>query len=537
MEPLFKQVGELPGRVAALPKGLQLLLALLVAGTVAGTWFVASSGVDTWQYAYSNLAAEDAAEVSAALKGAGVPFRLEAGGAALAVPAGKVYDVRLMLAAQGLPRGGGVGFELFDKGDLGLSDFTQKVNLRRALEGELAKTISHLANVRSARVHLTLGEKGLYKGEDHNAAAAVVLQMQGGRTLGEREVSGLRHLVASSVPGLNADGVTIVDSKGSVLSSETTWGEAEVFRERELEKSLEVRLVSFLEPVVGTGAVVARVNATLDHSEVSTSREAVDPQGAVRNEHKTTQTSSAGMPGPGGLAGAAANQPLAAPAAPGAGGPSISANSTSALDETRTFEVGRTITKTVARGGRITKLSVAVLIDGKDGQPRGDEEIAALKELASRAVGFDPARGDQLEISSQVFTKSSEVFEPPAAAPEKSKLPVPAWFGPAALGALTLLLLMWLLRGTRPAPRAPAQPLLRPGESVAALEAVLQGNQLPPPPQLPLGPDGQPVAQYESTPDPNLSLRDRARELVGKDPNRAALLLRSWISADEVSDG
>jgi flagellar M-ring protein FliF len=236
------------------------------------------------------------------------------------------------------------------------------------------------------------------------------------------------------------------------------------------------------------------------------------------------------------VAGAAANQPITAPAAPGAGGPAISANSTSALDETRTFDVGRTITKTVARGGRITKLSVAVLIDGKDGQPRPDEEIAALKELASKAVGFDAARGDQLEISSQVFTKSTEVFEPQAAPPEKSKIPVPIWFGPAALGALTLLLLMWLLRGTKPAP-APAQPLLKAGESVAALEAVLQGNQLPPPPQLPVGPDGQPVAQYESTPDPNLSLRDRARELVGKDPNRAALLLRAWISADEVSDG
>ena len=157
-------------------------------------------------------------------------------------------------------------------------------------------------------------------------------------------------------------------------------------------------------------------------------------------------------------------------------------------------------------------------------------------------MGFDAARGDQLEISSQVFTKSSEVFEPQAAPPEKSKIPVPIWFGPAALGALTLLLLVGLLRGRRPiaparAPQQQQQPLLRGGESVAALEAVLQGNQLPPAPQIPLGPDGQPVPIYAQTPDPNLSLRDRARELVGQDPNRAALLLRAWISADEVSDG
>jgi flagellar M-ring protein FliF len=454
-----------------------------------------------------------------------------------------VYDARLMLAAQGLPRGGGVGFELFDKGDLGLSDFTQKVNLRRALEGELAKTISHLANVRAARVHLTLGEKGLYKGEDHAAAAAVVVQMQGGRQLGEREVSGIRHLVASSVPALSADGVTIVDAKGTVLSSESTWGEAEVFRERELERSLEAKLVSFLEPVVGAGAVVARVTAQLDNSEVQTSREAVDPQGTLKTEHKTSQSaSSGGGPGSiGGVAGAAANQPLSSPA-PGAAGPGVSPNSSTAQDETRAFDVGRTVTKTVAHGGRITKLSVALLVDGKDGQPRGDDEIAALKELASKAVGFDPARGDQMEISSQVFTKSTEALEQQPAPPEKSKIPVPIWFGPAALGAVTLLLLMWLLRGTKPSasPPAPA-PVLRAGESVAALEAELQGNQLPAQlgvlPQL--GPDGKPlplpVPVFESTPDPNLSLRDRARELVGKDPNRAALLLRAWISADEVA--
>ena len=560
MDPLSKQLRELPGKLLALPRAVLLAAAVAIAGAVGGTAFFYSANADHWQYAFSSLAPEDSTEVAAALKGAGIPFRLEAGGSALAVPAEKVYDVRLLLAAVGLPRGGGAGFELFDRGDLGISEFTQKVNLRRALEGELARTVGHLAHVRSARVHLTLGERGLYRDEEHKAAAAVVLAMQAGYSLGEREISGIRHLVASSVPGLAAESVTIVDGRGSALSTESLWGEAEAFRQREFEKSIEARLVTLLEPVVGVGAVVARVAATLDNSEVTTSREAIDPQTTLKTEHKVTQSASSSQPqnsgggggggfsgvgrgvggGAGGVAGAAANQPIVtngsnagSNAGPGAGpgaGPAVSGSTTTALDETRNFDVGRTVTKTTAKGFRLNKLSVALLVDGQNGAPRADEDLQQLAELARKAVGFDPARGDQLEISSAVFTRSAEP-EALAIASEKAKgsFALPGYLGPAALGAVTLLLLVWMLRGARSGPSA-RQPRLRTGESVAALEAELAGTPLP----SSLG--GRPVPGYESTPDPNVSMRDRARELVGKDPNRAALLLKAWISADEVSN-
>ena len=541
MDPLTNQLRDLPGRLAALPRTVLLAGAVAVAASVGGTAFFYTSNADHYQYAFSSLAPEDSTEVAAALKGAGVPFRLEAGGSALAVPADKVYDVRLLLAAVGLPRGGGAGFELFDRGDLGISEFTQKVNLRRALEGELARTIGHLAHVRSARVHLTLGERGLYRDEEHKAAAAVVLQMQAGYSLGEREVSGIRHLVASSVPGLSAESVTIVDGRGSALSTESLWGEAEAFRQREFEKSLEARLVTLLEPVVGAGSVVARVTATLDNSEITTSKEAVDPQTALKTEHKNSQSSSSAQPqgggagfAVGGAAGAVANQPPGPNAGPGSG-PSVSSNSSTAQDETRAFDVGRTVTKTTAKGFRLNKLSVALLVDGQNGAPRTDEELQQLAELARKAVGFDPARGDQLEISSAVFTKSAE---PDAAAlaaaatldKPKSSFNLPPWFGPAALGAVTLLLLVWMLRGSgRKAEGAP-QPQLRAGGSVAALEAELAGTPLP------NSLEAKAVPGYESAPDPNVSMRDRARELVEKDPNRAALLLKAWISADEATN-
>ena len=157
----------------------------------------------TYEYAFTNLTTEDASEAAAVLKGAGIPFQARPAAARWRCRPSKVHDARLMLAAAGLPRGGGVGFEIFDRGDLGVSEFTQQVNLRRAIEGELARTISRLAPVRSARVHITLPEKGLYRNEDRKAAAAVVLNLQPGRTVEERELAGIRHLVSAAVAGLS----------------------------------------------------------------------------------------------------------------------------------------------------------------------------------------------------------------------------------------------------------------------------------------------------------------------------------------------
>src|SRR6266568_5978370 len=278
MEPLFKQLGQLPTSLGALPGPVKALLLVVLLGVGAGAAALSLNS----------------AEAAAQLKAAGVPFRLEAGGSALAVPGAKVYDARLLLAASGLPRGGGVGFELFDKGDLGVSEFTQKVNLRRAIEGELARTISRLGPVRSARVHLTLTEKGLFRDDDRKASAAVVLNLQPGRTLEEREVAGIRHLVASAVPGLSATSVTLIDGKGNVLSAETPWGEASAYQ-RKVERDLETRVMELLEQAVGPGAVVARVTAQMDASEVSTSSESVDPDAtALRSERHVTQAQNQG---------------------------------------------------------------------------------------------------------------------------------------------------------------------------------------------------------------------------------------------------
>ena len=348
MEPLFNQLKELPRRLAQLPPSIKFgaLAGLAVLAVIIGVGQLGGSS-GAWEYAFTNLSPEDSAEAAAQLKAAKIPFKIDAGGSALSVPAAQVYDARLLLAAAGLPRGGGVGFEIFDRGDLGVSEFTQRVNLRRAIEGELSRTISRLAAVRSARVHITLPEKGLYRDEDRKASAGVALTLQPGRTMADKEIAGVRHLVASAVAGLSPDAVTIVDGRGMVLAGDTSPGARAQGEQRDMERSFEQRIVDLLEPTIGAGAVVAKVSATFDSSEIETTNDSYDPEGsAVRSEHHNTEQSQQDAASPGGVAGAAANQPLAGP--PAGGG--TNRGTTAREDETKNYEVGKTVTHTITRG-------------------------------------------------------------------------------------------------------------------------------------------------------------------------------------------
>jgi flagellar M-ring protein FliF len=519
MEPLLNQLRELPKALAGLPAGIKfvtLVAALAVIGLGA---YNVVQGAEAYQYAFTNLTPEDSAEAAGTLKNAGVPFRLEAGGSALAVPASRVYDARLLLAGSGLPRGGGVGFEIFDRGDLGVSEFTQKVNLRRATEGELARTVSRLAQVRTARVHLTMPEKGLFRDQDKTPSAAVVVNLQPGRALGEKEIAGIRHLVSAAVPGLAASGVTVVDGKGEVLTAEGGWGDALSYQ-RKVEHDLERRVIGMLEQAVGAGAVVARVTATLDANEVQTSAETVDPDAtALRSERRVAQAAQGSSPGAGGVAGAAANQPLA-PAAPAAA--TVRGSSSTMEDQIRNFDVSRTTTTTVARVPRLQRLSVAVLLDGVGGQPRPQAELDKLGELARRAIGFDQARGDEFDITSAPFTRSEEAAGE-AAPPAAAQRPWIVWAAVGG-GALLLALVGLLALRRRPATSPADLQLLTPGSSVAQLEAALAREAALPTPG---------AATRPALNDPAGALRERARELASRDPTRAAHILKAWMAQEQ----
>jgi flagellar M-ring protein FliF len=518
MESLLKQLRELPARIQLLPAGLRVALlagvgvAVLAAVTVGG---LSRSG--DYQYVFTNLTQEDATEAAGQLKVSGIPNRVEAGGTALAVPADKVYEARMLLATAGLPRASGTGFELFDNTNIGVSEFTQKVNLRRAIEGELARTIGKFAGVRSARVTVSLGERGLYRDEDKKPSAAVVAVLQPGRTLGDRELAGIRHLVSSAVSGLHPEHVTVMDGQGAVLSSESAWDSPEASFQRKAERELEQHIVSLLEPVVGQGAVIARVTAAFDLSQVTQNAQTVDPDTIVlTDEASTSGNSSNQSTQPSAVTGAQANIPLAPQAA--GQGPTQQGNSqTNTLN--KKWDFNKTTTQTVARIPRLQRISVAVIVDGVEGKARTPEEVSRLGDLARRAVGFDDARGDQFEITSQPFGKSAEVPEPVVAAV------TPKWVWGVVAGAVLLAALAAFFLARRK-PAAVAQELvLKPGSTVAALEAKQNAID---------GVATEQVRQPEPPVlvDPLADLKDRARKLVAADPERAVMLVRAWLSAD-----
>jgi len=276
--------------------------------------------------------------------------------------------------------------------------------------------------------------------------------------------------------------------------------------------------VDMLEQAVGPGAVIARVTAAMDASETQTNAEVVDPDAtALRSERRVATASQGSAPGAAGLAGAAANQPLS-PAAPAAAARGASSTSE---DQVRNFEVSRTTTTTVAKIPRLQKISVAVLVDAQDGKPRAQADLERLTELAKRAVGYDQARGDEFDLTSQPFTRSEE--QAGEAVP-----PVPAqrpWLVWAAVGGAALLLALVGLVAMRrkSAPATEEMPLITPGSSVAMIEAALAREAGLPPPSM------TPRAALQ---DPAASLRERARELASKDPTRAAHILKAWMAQE-----
>lgn len=373
---------------------------------------------------FTNLSAEDAGEIVKKLKDAKTPYQITPDGKGILVPADKVYEQRLTLASEGLPQGGGIGFEIFDRKNFGMTEFVQKINYQRALQGELSRTISQLNGVEQARIHLVLPEKSLFKENEKPATASVVLKMKSGRSLRENEVQGVVHLVASSIEGMEADHVTVLDSRGKVLNkgssaSDSAAKATTVMQEtqRAYEKNVEERIQSLLDPVVGPGKTVARVSATFDFKQVERVEEKFDPESiAVRSEQRSEEkgastTSSAGVPG------VQSNLGKTAPA----GGATTGGGAKN--DETLNYEVSRSTSKIIEPVGALSKISVAVLVDGKyeqpaavkEGQaakakytPRSPDELQKIETLVKSAVGFNAERGDQLAIQNIPFQDTGE---------------------------------------------------------------------------------------------------------------------------------
>jgi len=348
----------------------------------------------TYATLFNNLNAQDAAKIVDKLKEKSVPYRLDDGGKTIEVPKEQVYELRLSLASDGLPQSSIIGYEIFDRTNLGVSDFVQKVNYRRALEGELARTILQIDEVEAVRVHLALPEKALFKEDEKPATASVVLKLKSSTPLRKESVQGIAHLVSSSVEGLEPNDVSIVDSRGVLLSDNAKGNSAAAMTstQYELQQQVETYLArkaqSLLESVVGGGNAVVQVSADLDFRQVERTLEQYDPENtAVRSEQISEEKSSSSDSAP----------------------PSTRSNTVT------NYEVNKTVEHIVENLGNIRRLTVAALVNGvpktveKDGQKttetvaRPKEEMDKMTDLVKQAVGFNPQRNDEVTVTNLSF--------------------------------------------------------------------------------------------------------------------------------------
>ena len=529
---------ELQSKLAAIPIGQKVMAVAGVAAMIAVVIAVVLwANQPVYHLLYANLSPEDAGTITEKLKGMKVPYEIQNGNAVL-VPQEKVHELRLLLAGEGLPSGGGVGFEIFDRTSIGMTDFVQKLNYKRALQGELARTIGQLNEVEQARVHLVVPEKTLFSEKKESARASVVLKIRGGRTLSQNQVHGIVHLVASSVEGLSAQNISVVDTRGNILSKPSDDGYAanlstfQIEYQRNLEKSMEERVQSMLERAVGPGKVSVRISSTLDFKQVETTEEKYDPDTvAIRSEQRVQENSAGSSASASGVPGVVSNLPSAKNENQQASGEKGGASSQSKrAQETINYEINKTVNHIVEAAGTIKRLSAAILIDGNyevvkgaDGKetkkyvPRSAEEIGKYTEIVKKAIGYNEERGDQVEVLSMLF-ESSALAEEAEAEPENkfqiaAIMPFIKYLVALIVAGLAFLFIIKPLMKT----------ILAPGPQMALFPGGA-GGRFPRGSELE-GAGGQPSLQM----DPEARTRNEVLKIAKENPQQTAKLIKSWI--------
>ena len=372
---------------------------------------------------FSDLDTADSSKIVQKLDAMAVPYELRGNGSQIFVPSDKALRLRMSLAQDGLPTGGSVGYELFDKTDtLGTTNFAQNVNLLRALEGELERTIRSLDTVEAARVHLVLPRRHLFSRDKEEPSASVVLKLRGANRFSPQQVAAVENLVASAVPGLKPNHIAVIDERGTLLarpndgSDDATGSTAEEMRlsyENHLARSVE----QLLERSVGIGKVRAEVTADMDFDRVSTNAEIYDPDGQVVRSTQTVEE-KADSTDNNGQKDVSVTQNLPETKNQQAGGAAANSNKSARTEETVNYEISKTVKNQIRETGSIKRLSVAVLVDGtyttqKDGTkkyvPRSDAEMKQLEALTRSAIGYNKERGDVVELVNMPFAKVEDV--------------------------------------------------------------------------------------------------------------------------------
>jgi flagellar M-ring protein FliF len=573
---LNAEVAQLPA-----PSGLQaslkplLLLVGIALAVAAGVTVVLWSRGPTYSMLFANLGTQDTAQVTQALDAAQIPYRMAQGSNSIEVPADRLNDARLKLAGQGLPEGSG-GFATMDKDPgFGVSQFMENARYQHALEAELARTIAALRPVEGARVHLAVPRQSAFIRDHKGASASVFLQLKQGRRLEQEQIQAIVNLVASSIPDLEPNQVTVVDQQGRLLSSPEGHDQFAI-REQQydmihrLEDDYAQRIEALLVPLVGPGRVRAQVVAQMDMTVTEEAHEQYKPDSQVVRSEQTSESTSHDGSGNQGVPGALTNQPPAggvaqppasatppsaantaagakgAPGTPGAatpatspvGGASAGATDSTSKQATKNYEIDRTVAYTRQPAGRLRRVTVAVLIDnlratGKDGKatetPLSKDQLDHINQLVKDAVGYDESRGDSVNVVNASFTQ-----EPTVPANEGDLQSSKFWESPLFLdiakiiGGLIVLLVLVLsvlrpmiktLIGPPPPqrvevfPRPVAEPQLPP-EQLAAQQAALPSA----------------VAAANATHEQQVV---QARTLVNQDPKRVAQVVRGWVATDE----
>jgi flagellar M-ring protein FliF len=512
--PLFRQVG------------LMIAFAATVALAVAIVLWVKDP---SYRMLYGNLSDQEVLEITQALDQSGIRYQVNSNNNAIMVDASRVHDARMQLATRGLPKGSGMGYELLDKDQgFGTSQFIETARYQRAIEGELSKTIGSLNNVQSARVHLAIPKQSAFVRNRKKASASVMLSLYAGREMTRGEANSIAHLVASSVPSLEMEDVTVVDQNGRLLSGAdagTDVGQSSTQFEyrKQLEQYYINRIEQIVEPIVGVGKVKAQVVADLDFTVTEQTHESYNPDLPSIRSEQTIEEKSSSPASKGGAPGTLSNQPPATGTVSGNNTAASSTESSGASNSSRrivrNYELDKTISHTKYQTGKIKRLSAAVVVDNKDGDngpvPISAEELARINSLVKETIGFNPARGDSVNIINAPFQRVAD--EQPA--PETPLLDQP-WIWDVAKQGGGLILVLFLVFGV-------LKPVLK-----SLAERGVASRAYAPPPQNDMaleGPANVPAfpgnRSYENT-------LETARNVAQQEPQRVAQVVREWVDKD-----
>lgn len=523
--PISRQIGLLVGLAASIAVGIAVVF-----------W----SMEPNYRPLFSSLNSRDASEVIDVLQSSGIKYKINKNHGVVMVPSDEVYGARLKLAAEGLPRNAGTNPSIFsDKNMFGNSQFMEAARYRHAVADELAETITNFNNIKSARVHLAIPKQTSFVRGKRKPSASVFVDIYAGRQLSPSQIASIVHLVASSIPELEANDVTVVDQNGTLLtdgsSNEHMRAANQILNYRQqVENSYTTKIQGILTPLLGPGKVKARVTADIDFSALQQTRESYDPDmAALRSEQKIQESRRNGGTA-GGVPGALSNKPPPKPTAARVGeqiatGATATSSGDSRLQFTKNYELDRTVSHSSQQPGRIRRLNVAVVVDDKTKvdkagkitrTPLTAEEMTRIKTLVENAIGYNKERGDSVDVVNSSFAQPEPV----------EKLPEPglldqAWFWQVVKQVLGGLFVLLMIFGV-------LRPILRSLSKAAPPQSLMGAGQMA------IGPNGEPIqaagADGLSLPSPLQTYEDKmnvVQNMAGNDPKRVAQVVKTWVDS------